>query len=609
MKERVNVFARYGLFWLTFFVVTRLLFLTFHFDKTSQLAFSDVILTVLHGFRLDLSITGYLLLIPGLMIVFSAFLKSAVLYRLLWAYTIIFITLLSFLIVFDLEMYSHWGFRLDATPLLYIGDDTPIAAGMGTIIKLLVLWFALIISFLFFFRSFVASKIKTLNPSDWKAAAVVLVLTGLLFLPIRGTLGIAPINSGMVYFHPTNIYANHAAINPIWNTGYALQKAGRLKYSDSFLGKEETAIYFNKLYNSSGITEKVINTQHPNIIIVILESYTFGFLEPLGGLPDVAPNLNKLTREGILFTNMYSSGDRTDKGVVSILSGYPSQPVSSIIKYPKKTQNLPFLNQEFKSVGYHTAFTYGGNIDFANFRSYLSNARFDQITHSGHFPSELNDSKWGVHDEHVFKRFLEECNQTDEPFFKVMLTLSSHEPFEVPMETVFEGEDDRSKFLNSAHYTDRVLGEFINKAKASDWWDNTLIIITADHGHQLPDNKGTINPDRFKIPMLWLGGALTKTDTTISHFVNQTDIANTLLGQFDMDTSKFTFSNNILRKDPQSFAIYVYNNGFGFIDHTRHIVYDNTGQRYLIKSGVKNEEDLLLSKAYMQTLYNDFNSR
>ncbi|MBL6445191.1 sulfatase-like hydrolase/transferase [Fulvivirga sp. 29W222] len=609
MKERVKVFFSYGLFWIIFFVAARVLFLIYNLNRTLEMSVGDILLSIIHGLRLDLSATGYFLLIPGLFIVFTTYFKPRILNILLTGYTLILLVLCSLVIVTDLEMYTHWGFRLDATPLLYIGEDTPLAISGWSLFLLILLWTVLLSISLLVYKKLTLKKIKDLPTCDWKVSLVMLMITALMIAPIRGTVGVAPINTGMVYFHNSNIYANHAAINVVWNTGYALSKSDRLKYPDNFLDAAKTTRYFDELYTSQGHPVKLLNSELPNIVIIIMESFTYSFIEPMGGIPGVAPNFSNLSREGILFDHMYASGDRTDKGIVSILSGYPSQPVSSIIKYPKKTQNLPYLNLKLEKSGYHTTFTYGGNIDFANFRSYLSNAQFDDITHSDDFPEELNNSKWGVHDGPVFDRFFTEVNEAKSPFFKVMLSLSSHEPFDVPMETVFEGNDEKSKFMNSAHYADRCLGKFIEDAKKSEWWDNTLIVITADHGHSLPNNQGVSNPDRFRIPMLWLGGALAVKDTVVHNFASQTDIPNTILGQITQPDADFKFSRNVLDSTNRDFAVYVYNNGYGFIDSTKLVVYDNTGERYMKKSGVKDEKDLELGKAYMQTLYNDFNDR
>ncbi len=141
----------------------------------------------------------------------------------------------------------------------------------------------------------------------------------------------------------------------------------------------------------------------------------------------------------MLFDNFYASGDRTDKGVIAVLSGYPAQPTSSIIKFPSKTQNLPKLNNYLKKLGYKTSFIYGGDVDFANFRSYLTTSGFDHLTTMDDFPDDINTSKWGIHDHFMFNQSLQELDTTQAPFAKVILTLSSHEPFDVPDGTLHQG--------------------------------------------------------------------------------------------------------------------------------------------------------------------------
>ena len=136
---------------------------------------------------------------------------------------------------------------------------------------------------------------------------------------------------------------------------------------------------FKKQFIDNGKTKKILKVNNPNVIIFILESYTAKIIEPLNGIKNVTPNFNNFCKEGILFSNFYASGDRTDKGLISILNGYPAQPTSSIIKFAGKTQSLPFLNMKFKDIDYHTQFVYGGDINFANFNSYFSNAMFDDI--------------------------------------------------------------------------------------------------------------------------------------------------------------------------------------------------------------------------------------
>ncbi len=609
MTSRIKLFLSYCLFWFSFFVIARIIFLIYHYPLTGTLSFGDILLTILNGARLDLTVMGYFSLIPGLLICLTTYFKPTILDIILKIYTGLMLFISSFIIVLDLELYTHWSYRMDATPLLYIGKEAAGSGDFWTTVILVIFWLILFGLFGWGYLKYISEKTKNLDSADWKTSIVMLIITALLIAPIRGTTGVAPINTGTVYFHKSNMYANHAAINVVYNFGYALKKFNRLKYPENYLATNKTTQYFAEMNESSGETTKLINSEHPNIIVIVLESYTFKFIEPLGGLPSITPNINQLVHEGVLFDNFYSSGDRTDLGIVSILNGYPRQPKGSIIKFPSKTASLPFINKTLKAKGYKTEFTYGYNIDYANFNSFLTNGQFDGITHSQDFPQELNTSKWGVHDHFVFDKFLKEANKIDTPFFKIMMTQSSHEPFEVPMETVIEGEDDVHKFLNSAYYTDKSLGEFIKKAKASDWWDNSWIIITADHGHFMPDNPGNSNADRFKIPMIWLGGALTKQDTVIHSYASQTDIANTIFGQLGFQDNEFIFSKNIMASDYKPYAVYVFNNGFGYLDSTHKIIFDNVGGNYLIKEGANTEKELELGKAYMQTLYSDFNKR
>jgi len=265
------------------------------------------------------------------------------------------------------------------------------------------------------------------------------------------------------------------------------------------------------------------------------------------------------------------------------------------------------LNHHMLDLGYHSSFVYGGDVDFANFRSYLTNSSFDHITSDEDFPADLNQSKWGVHDHIVFQQALQECDTTKHPFFKVILSLSSHEPFDVPMIPHLPGNDAESLFLNSCYYTDKCVGDFVIKAKASPWWENTVIIFVADHGHRHPGKKELKDKERFRIPLLMIGGAVEK-DSVIRKFANQTDIANTLLAQLGNPSTAFTFSKDILSPASKSFAAYFFNDGYGFVTPDQYIIYDNIGKQFLRKDDA-GPDDLQRSLSYQQILYTDYNQK
>jgi phosphoglycerol transferase MdoB-like AlkP superfamily enzyme len=611
MRNRLVVLLYLSLFWLLFHVVIRALFLLYNIDLSHQLTAGEIVRVFLNGLRMDASMTGYFIMAAGLLLTVSLFVRQRWPYFMLNALQTFLVIACSLIAIVDMELYRHWGFRLNSAPLFYVESAGAAALGsvaLVVVLKLLMIGAALVTVFLFLYDRIISSKIASLQDGSPRAALVLLITTALMIIPIRGSFTVAPMNTGFVYFHKTKPYANHAAINVVWNFLYFLRKGTSPKYPNSLIPAGIAGQYFRELYpRADSTTAHLWTAARPNIILIILESFTADVVESLGGMAGVAPNLSALSRQGVLFTNFYASGDRTDKGLISILSGYPAQPLTSIIKDPSKTQRLPYLNHYMLGLGYHTSFVYGGDIDFANFRSYLTNSRFDHITSMEDFPSELNHSKWGVHDHIVFQRALQECDTTRQPFFKVMLSLSSHEPFDVPMVAKFPGHDIEHLFLNSCYYTDQCIGDFIVKAKASSWWNNTVIIFVADHGHPLPGHKPLQSRQRYRIPLIMVGGAV-KTDTLIEKFGGQTDIANTLLGQLSHPSASFTFSKNLLSPSSRSFATYFFNDGFGFVTPDQYIVYDNVGKEFIEKDGA-GPKDLERSKSYEQILFTDYNNK
>jgi phosphoglycerol transferase MdoB-like AlkP superfamily enzyme len=591
---------------MVFFTVSRILFLIYQFDLTSSLSFTDILMALVLGTRMDAAIAGDCLLLTGLLLAVSCVWNSRFIGIINHFIVGFFIVIASIIVAADLELYRHWGFRMDSTPLMYIGSEGAQSVSVLMLALLLSILLLLIVPSWYVYWKKIAPRFGQLPGTKRYNAAVMLIVTGLLFIPIRSSFSVAPLNTGVVYFHKTIPFANHAGINVIWNFFESVASDHKRAYPDNFFDGEKSKEILEDITRGAGVVTRVVSPEKPNILLIVLESFTAKIIEPLDGLPGVTPQLNQLVHDGILFDNFYASGDRTDKGIVAILSGYPAQPGSSIIKFPNKTQSLPFLPRSIETKGYHTSFVYGGDIGFANMESYLTEAGFSHVTEDDDFPSELDNSKWGVHDHYVFNRLLEECDTAQGPFFKVMLSLSSHEPFDVPLDPPYlQGPDEKNLFLNACHYTDKSLGEFIAKAKTKDWWKNTWVIITADHGHRYPDAEELADKGRFRIPMLWVGGAITKADTVIHTWAGQTDLANTVLSQVATPSKEFKFSKDIMDRGATPYAVFIFHNGYGFVDGANENIYDFDYGNYVKKVG--NAENV--GKAYMQMLFNDYNSR
>jgi phosphoglycerol transferase MdoB-like AlkP superfamily enzyme len=611
MKKRVSLFFTYFLFWYLFFVVSKIIFLIYEFPLSKQLNFIDLLKVLLYGSKMDISMAGYYMLIPGLLFLATTFTNGKIFARILNIYTGILLFISGFLVVADMELYRFWGFRMDTTPLMYLKNPKEAIASINMMVSVFLIVFWLGYCWLVFklYLNLIGSRIRNLEVANWKVSLVFVPLTALLILPIRGSVGIAPMNIGFVYFHKTNVYANHAAINVVWNIFYAFSTHNVSKpyiYFDK--AKAEKIVTGN--YIDNGKPSFLLNSRRPNVMVIIMESFTAKIIEPLGGREGIAPNLSALCREGILFDHCYANGDRTDKGVIAILNGYPGHPKNSIINFPKKIETLPYLNKDFKKQGYYTEYVYGSDVDFANFRSYFINAGYDKVISKNDFDLSLRTSEWGVHDHYVFDRAIKECNATPKkPFFVVCESQSSHEPFDVPMKTKIHGSDEESLFLNAAYYADSSLGDFIRKAKNTSWWNNTLIIIVADHGSRHPGNTTYNYPIKFHIPMLWLGGAIAKHDTVISTYFSQSDFPLTLLHQLNLDNKNYRFSQDFLSDRAPAFSFYVFNDGFGFLRKDGYIIFDNVTKKVLSTQGSNTDQLISSGKAQMQVLSTNFSER
>lgn len=420
----------------------------------------------------------------------------------------------------------------------------------------------------------------------------------------------------MVYFSK-NQFLNHSAINPCFSLIASLSKQQDFAAQFNFFPEEEREEIMGTMSTHSRIEcgneegdtipQALLNTSRPNILIILMESFSANAIGAVGGDSAITPNLNRLSREGVLFTNMYANSFRTDRGIVSVLNGYLAQPTTSIMKYPAKSQTLPSIAKSLTNEGYVADMLYGGDINFTNMQSYFFSSGYSRITADRDFPLTSRLSKWGANDDVTFRHLYEDIKNRDSqvPWLSTFLTLSSHEPFEVPYHRL----DGMGLYPNSVAFTDSCIGNFIDKLKELPAWKNTLVIFVSDHGYPYPKDVTGYEPRRYHIPMLWIGGAV-KEPVVIDKYANQTDLAATLLNQLGIDHDAFTFSRNILSSDYPEYAFYTYSNGFGFIDSTGISVYDNEGNKPLIETP-REGSDLRLrkGKALLQTLYDDLGNR
>ena len=599
MKERVLYLVKFYVATLLFFLVAKIGFMLYH-----DFTFTDMLQVLGHGLSLDMSTSLYILIIPFLLTILSLWINlSRWIFR---GYYIIIAIILSLAFVTDTSLYEFWLFKLDASCLQYLETPTEAMASVSMVYILFRIICVLVIATLFYWiydKLTTQSQKLTAQSQKLIATLVAILLIPLIIIGIRGGLDESTTNIGQVYFSQ-NQFLNHSAVNPVFSFIASFEKTASNNVSYRFMDDDECQHIVSELYHTQSIgSDTLLTTQTPNIIVILLESCGGQFTE-ISGRTDITPNLNRLAREGIYFTNCYANSWRTDRGIVCTLSGYPSFPTISVMKIPSKSRTLPNIARTLQDErGYTTHYLYGGDINFTNMRSYIVSGGFAALTWKNDYTKdEQETAKWGVRDDITFETLYQLTTTMSQPYLIGYSTLSSHSPWDVPIHH-FDDE-----VLNAFYYLDQCVGNFIERLRKSDAWDNTLVVMLPDHGI-VYNGLDESNPLLNHIPMIWVGGAV-KAPKRIEQICNQTDLPATLLGQLGINHDTYIFSRDVLSKTyTKPVAIHTYDDGFTMTDSVSFVNYDFISDRVIIEQGKKNPQLLLWGRAILQAASKDLDQR
>ena len=622
MKKRIAaLFATFAL-WIVLFVLQKPVFLLMYADSLA-----DVFPVIFHGLPLDLSVAGYITAVPALALTVSSLPFSClhgeraarIFQYILLAWTAIASIIVALAFVANLALYGYWRFPLDATPVFFIISSP--ASAMASI----VWWqgllgigataFVAVGTFILFkklYRYF-GKELFTAHPRKAEWLAMVL-LTALLFLPIRGGVTVSAMNTGKAYFSE-NQTLNHAAVNPVLSFMENIAHQEDFAHQYRFMNDGVAHATFRRFVRGKApagtCPVNVLRTDslpHPDIYLIILESFS----DTLTRIKGVTPHLNSLKQQGLYFSRFYANSFRTDRGLVAILMGYPAPATVSLMKFPRKTATMPSLAAHLKRAGYGLNYYYGGDADFTNMRSFLINQGFEHITEDADFPVTERLSKWGVPDHLLFAKAKADLSaqasaghrdvNTRRPAFTVIQTSSSHEPFDVPYHRLSD------PILNAFAYADASLGSFIGYLKASGRWNQSFVIIVPDHLGAWPRNADSFKTWRFHVPLIWTGGMI-KRPEVVPVYGSQQDIAATVLGQLGINHQDMTFSKDLFSDAFHHSAFFMMNDGFGLIDDDNTVIYDNKLQRVRVDTGRLRGKNIKNGKATAQVLFDDIARR
>lgn len=571
---------------------------------------------------MDASMAGYICALPLLICLIQWFVPTIrVPLVFIKMYLIIILIICGLTMTVNLNIYQEWGTKLPYRAISTFLNH-PYEAYISSVSTPLLVPFSLLLLLVFsgwyFVQKIIDQRFQFPKIKWYRKAIISFLLIGTLFLLIRSGLQTTPLNPSMAYFS-TKPILNHAAVNTEWNllSDFLHNSNSHVNpylYMDKELAQKEIAPYINLSDTLESGAIKILNQNKPNVILIILESFTSDLIESQGGEAGIAPKFEKLIDDGLFFTNIYSASDRTDKGIVAIMSGFPSQATKSIIKNVNKLEHMPALGQIFFENGYHTSFLHGGASEFYNIKSYMLSHNIQKVIDQYDFPAKDVRSKWGAFDHLTFQKQIDFLNESSQPFFSTILTLSNHEPFDLPGPPKFGSKSAADLFKSTAFYTDSVLYDFLEKAKTRDWYKNTLFVIVADHGHRLPlDTWDSFHPNRYRIPLLLYGEVLKPEyrGHKINKIGNQTDVPSTLLNQLKMNSKNYYWSRNLLDPRTHPFSFFSWNDGFGVVSPEQTLTFDNVGKNIIyLKDSTKIDSDnqklKTIGQAYMQEVYDQY---
>ena len=606
-------------FYILLFALCRAIFLIYFFHEVTSEGAQYFFLSFWEALPLDSSAACYLLFVPLLLLLGESIFRSALFLKLLEGYMLFTVFIIVFLSMGEIGVYREVHVKVYFNLLTHLQHVDELFHSVSISLLVIILLLIASISYgcfkilqkLFPEETSVRHKINFSEGIKMFFAFVVAVT--LTAIGCRGGLQPIPINEGEVYFSH-NQCVNDATVNPLWNIVHSYIETRKVLNGNAYkvMSDEKADSIVQTLYSvEKDTTISLFKTQKPNVCFLILESWSADLIESLGGYKGITPNFEKLIKEGYLFSNIKPTGHVSDQGIPGILSGYPALPIGSAINQPEKHPHLPCINNELKKAGYYSSFFFGGQLIYGNIKSYIYYNQFNQVIEQADLPASIPAGRLGIHDSTMLAIWTDSLNQMQQPFFSCLFTLSTHSPFDVVKHKTINWGTMDDPYLNSVIYADIQLDRFFEEAKKQPWYSNTIFVLVADHSHGTPKNYEYCSSEFYHIPLLIVGGALKdefrgKKDDRIG---SQLDIASTILHQLNLSSKDYRWSKNLMNPYTNNFAFYTFNEGFGFVEDSQHVIWNkkfpSTGKN-TAKTSQEKTELQTKGAAMLQVVMKDF---
>ena len=560
---------------ISLFAFWRGVFLIFFINDLNSSQWSLYLQSFIIGLRLDLVAASYLM-IPILLTIFLPYIgwSSSVYQKIYSSYFIFILIFISLFCSIDLEWFNEFGNHINTMLIMYGTGGTE---GWELIweeynIFLYVLSWVITVYASFKLFLFLIQKCGGEFPRILSGSMNFLISLIISILFMRGGTQEKPVDWGYAHFSKDNM-ANQIAQNCMFFFGRSyIEMQEEESFTMNFgninnISEFENTVTKLKTENSDSSFKDFLNTnKKPNIILIILESFVSqncNYLNPKLN-EKITPFIDQLSNRSISFNRCFANGTRSAYGIGSILCSWPVLPGKPIITQVETGfKNSPATEsiRIFKKLGYDLTFLYGGDANFDNMKGFAMANGFDHVLdwNDGFLANKEDGTMWGKFDHIMFDKLLDIADEkSNDPFMINFFTTTNHDPFKVPESyesriPYFEtGKEKYIRAKRTMAYNDIVLSEFFEDAKTHDWYDNTIFIITADHGLNIHRNIPN-HPLNGHIPFI-IYSPMINSPRKSDKIVSQIDILPTLLNLMGEDQFLPQLYGNSALKGGDGFA-------------------------------------------------------
>ncbi len=567
---------KYYMYLLIIFFIGRLGLFIVYYDRI-QNSNESIYLSFLYGVRMDTISISILLVFPALLLCFAPKFLQNFADKFLKYYLLFAIILSVYIEIATFPFFAQYDSRPNYLFVEYLEYPKEVFSTLLADYKSQLMFAIVLISFLsfIFLKSYKNDFKSIFEILHVKRMLMFLPLSALLFMGIRSSFAHRPANNSDAMYS-SNRLLNEITKNSLYSIGYAVYS--NKKHSSKDLGKkygkmdmQEAVKRVQKRLNIQNADEKYFLTRdvkskhkkQKNIIIFIQESLGYQFVKAVGGEDGITPNLNNLSKQGLLFSNLYSNGTRSVRGIAGLMAGNFAVPGKGVIKRNKSQNGFFTLASLLKPFGYHTSFIYGGESRFDNMKSFFYGNGFDEIIDQEKFINPNFVGTWGVCDEEVVKRANEEYKKLHvkgQKFASVIFSTSNHAPFDFPDGKIRLVKNEKKKSVkNAIKYADFAIGEFIKLAKEEPYFKDSIIAIVADHNVRVYGDD-VVPIDMFQIPGLILGGDIKAQKYTA--LASQPDFLATLLDLAGISAKMPIMGHSIYSNKKQNLNLMQFNDRY-----------------------------------------------